>query len=273
MNKFIRRQGGRVFDVYLYLLKKSKGKLRAPFKLNYSVLAKALGISHMTSEAYRRQIIKVLRKLERQYGLIEFKPRHGREARIVLKKSGPMMPKEYWTYGWVRGLSFSGKMMYLIHARHAEEKPGSWQVAQGTLRKRFRLSRGFISEGATELRRKGLLGIQYDVLKRRDNRKRYPAIYTLRPLYNRDELKKDFAEMERFYGRTKAGPARRYARLVYADSDVQGMEHLIALQERFGRKVMERAAHVIRLKHPNNPKRTMAYFLKTIERMGKSESV
>ncbi len=92
--EMVKSQDERAFDVYLYLLwrfdeKKGDSPQKAgavlSFTLFYDDLAKYLGIYEgWNTTDYRRQIIKVFRKLEQKYKLIKFEPRYAKEATIIL---------------------------------------------------------------------------------------------------------------------------------------------------------------------------------------------
>ena len=81
------RQDERAFDTYLALRRyRAEGDVAAGgpaggalFELDYARLAGDLGLDGSVT-AYRRQIIRVLRKLQDEYGLLEVTFRHGKPA-------------------------------------------------------------------------------------------------------------------------------------------------------------------------------------------------
>ncbi|MGH7890520.1 MAG: phospholipase D-like domain-containing protein, partial [Thermodesulfobacteriota bacterium] len=62
----------RSFDTYLYFLKEFDQNKESTIVLDYDNLAKSLGLDKMSPEDYRRQINKVLDKLQDKYKLISF---------------------------------------------------------------------------------------------------------------------------------------------------------------------------------------------------------
>ncbi len=97
----IKRQSQRAFEVYLFLLWQREvtatsrpvrgtcptkgGTVSFKLTLFYDTLAQYLGIYEgWNTTAYRKQIMKVLTKLEREYKLIKFEPRYAKEAEITL---------------------------------------------------------------------------------------------------------------------------------------------------------------------------------------------
>ncbi len=81
----VRAKDERAFDIYLHLLKNFDGNPEGKLTLFYDAFAKYLGIYEgWTNIAYRRQITKVLKKLEQKYKLIKFESPYGKEATITL---------------------------------------------------------------------------------------------------------------------------------------------------------------------------------------------
>jgi hypothetical protein len=74
-------------------------------------------------------------------------------------------------------------------------------------------------------------------------------------------LDKKWKELEGIYGKEKTGRGRRLASLVYKDCDAGAVEKFILLEEKYGRDRMDAAAKIIGLKAPDNPKRSVGYFV------------
>jgi tetratricopeptide (TPR) repeat protein len=63
----------------------TKQKEGASILVDYEEVAKRLDLwDRMSREAYRRQITKVLKQLDKKYHLLRFRPRHGKEAEVLL---------------------------------------------------------------------------------------------------------------------------------------------------------------------------------------------
>jgi hypothetical protein len=261
------RHDERAFDVYLFILKTGGAR-----ELDVRALADSLGLGGMTREAYRRQVRKVLVKLRDGYGLIRFDQDYNGDPRVeVLLSSSSAavpVPRDYWDYGWNRRLDFPGKtflLASLFYSRSSPDRP-RWTVPGDVLASRLHVSRGFVSRGVVALRRAGLVDVEYGELGR-DPGPRDASVYTPRGLYDPLELERQFRRLLEIYGEEKLARARRYAALVYDDSDAPAVERLIRLEEERGTARMEKAAALLAAKNPDNPRRTMAYFINTVRNL------
>lgn len=283
LGKMVTSADQRAFDIYLYLLKEYDGNLEGRVILKYDDFAKSIGIDNMTNEAYRRQIIKVLRKLEEKYKLIEFEHRHGKDAEIVLKDyedprkpySAPrtrfeQIPQNFWDWGWARLLPFSGKVMYLLNLSYSaiSQRPPRWQGSVGALSARHHISGDFISEGTTALRRANLVEVEFSQVGTEGYEQRRANTYFLNPLYNPRERDEKLKALETQYGKEKVERAKTLASMVYEDSDLSGIKALIELENQYGIDIIREAAGIIRQKNPDNSKRSMGYLINTIKGIG-----
>jgi hypothetical protein len=100
---------------------------------------------------------------------------------------------------------------------------------------------------------------------------RHPNVYMPNPLY--DALAQDarFKALEAARGREPLARARKLAALVYEDDDVEGVESLLALEEKHGRRLVDDAARVLGEKNPDNPKRSLRYLIGTIKKSAEQE--
>jgi len=282
LGRMVSRHDERAFDIYLYLLKEQAARNNSTFQLNFKALAASLYIANTTQESYRRQINKVLSKLEGRYKLIRVKKAFAKPTTIHLidlehtdkiyrppQDKAFSVPETFWTYGWNHRLTFPGKAFYLLHLSESADSPTRprWSLSGKTLAHRTHVSRSFISNGVTALRRANLLEVDYDVLTMNASEPRRPAIYTPNPLYDPRELDKTFIEMEGKYGTKAVKKAKKYAALVYEDSDVKAIERLINLEKKYGRDKIRQALKILGAKNPDNPKRTMGYLINTIKNL------
>jgi len=283
LGQMVQGHDERAFDVYLYLLKEYDGNPESKVTLGHGKLAKALGIGGKTREAYRRQIIKVLEKLQDEYKLITVSTKYGEDSEVTLKDltdpaklyTEPQekyfaIPQDYWNYGWDKILSFSGKVMYCLNLAYSAVSPESprWYSTVETLSKRHFVSPGFISEGTMTLRKMDLVEVEYDAIGKDGNPARYANIYTPNDLYDPKEREAKFEELGKIYGKEKLEKALEYARLVYEDNNDTDVQTLLELEKEYGIERIEKAAGVISQKSPDNPKRSMGYLIGTIKGMG-----
>ncbi|MBI4352436.1 MAG: hypothetical protein HY593_00770 [Candidatus Omnitrophica bacterium] len=284
MGRMVSRGDERAFDVYLYLLKEVDGNPESKVILNHDRLAKTLGLETMPNAAARRQILKTLKKLKDEYGLIDSRTPYGKDTEAFLKdyedRAKPygipkeryvVFPKTYWEYGWGKTLRFAGKVMYLLNLSYSQVSPESprWYSSVRILSERHHLSEGFISEGTTLLRRADLVEVQYDQTGAKGNPSRLANVYTPNELYDPKEREAKLKGLEKSHGRERFDRARGYAGLVYEDNSFEGIKTLLELGGRYGWETVEEAAEVIKLKNPDNPKRTMGYLIGTIENIGR----
>lgn len=258
----------RAFDVYLYLLKEYDGNLEAKVSVNQDKLAKALGIDQMFKNAYRRQILKTLEKLMSEYKLIDVTTEYGKDSQVTLKDySDPQklyttpkekfvyVPKNYWNYGWDKTLKLSGKVMYLVNISYAAVSPKSprWFSSIEALSERFHISHWFISDGTTSLRRLDLVEVQYDEIGIEGNPTRLANTYLPNPLYDQAEREAQFKDLEKAYGKEKYTQARDYAKVVYEDNSLSGVQSLLELEKQYGPEIVKKAVDVVSIKSPDNP--------------------
>jgi len=281
----VKEQAERAFDVYLYLLWKYDGNPQAKLALFYDDLAKYLGIYEgWTSENYRRQIIKIFRKLEEKYKLLKFEPRYAKEATITLLNYDEgkgiytipdeqyfELPEDYFKLGWNRELSLRAKFCYLINLANADIsdiKP-YWSKSVNTITKQFGdIGQDVIHKGMSELRRKKLLEVKYDELSGKLYESRRPKMYKILKLYDPRERQSRLKSLEEKYGKVEYAKARRYAEIVFEENNPEVIEDIILKTKEFGAKEIKRAFSEVSRKNIDNPKRTYIYFTRIL---GKTE--
>lgn len=270
--RMVSRKDDRAFDLYLYLLKEQSDRHippGSPFSVNHHTLAVALGIDQSSQESYRRQINRLLAKLQNLYGLIRVQTEFKGDSTVLVTDLPPgrsaHMPARYWTLGWDRRLSFVEKGFLLIsqfESAVSSRRP-RWTVAQKTLARRYGASPWFFSEGSTGLRRRNLLEAELAPFKE-GPAPRLPTIYTPNSLYDPAELDKKMDALKTKYGPEKFERAQKAAALVFEDSDVNGIKELMDLEIQYGRDRVDAAVRLLGQKNPDNPLRTMAYLIGTI---------
>lgn len=280
LGEMVSESDDRAFDMILYLYKISSDNHNQPSTLDYDEFAKSLGIEHMSKEDYRRQIRKVLEKLQNKYQLIDFgKPERNQDAiiRLIKSKEGAespgnqvLIPTTYWRYNWNNELSLAGKVVYLINLSFTNSKP-SWSMSRKQISDTFNISESFISQGTMELRRKNLLEVQYDKLENKRFDERLSSTYTPKELYNLEDLKNKLKNLEEKYGQDKLKRAVRIASTVFEEQNPKTIEYLIDLENQYGPQIIEEASKKIQDKSPDNPKRSAGYLINTIKSMGEEQ--
>jgi len=282
MPLLVKEQAERAFDVYLFLLKNYNGNPEAKITLFYDTLAKYLGIyDGWTSEDYRRQIIKVLKKLEQEYKLIKFEPRYAKEATItLLNYQDPAkvyeipqdacfeLPDDYFNFSWNRELSLRAKFCLLINLANTEisdTKP-SWSKSVVTITKQFGgVGQDVIHKGMAELRRKKLIEVKYDDLTGKPYDERKPKKYRFIKLYDPKELVLNLKEIEKKYGKEAYNKARKYAEIVFEENNPEVIKDIILKTKQYGEKKVNKAFAVVSRQNIDNPKRIYGYVAGIIE--------
>jgi PLD-like domain len=269
LGRMVTSQDERAFDLYLFLCGAAGGK-QGTFTTDYDTIARYLGISSMSKDDYRRQINKTLTKLMEKYALVSVKLQTGNNAEVALSqrtRDGIEIPERYFTCGWRGRLDFSSKVMYclgLYYSSVSLSRP-QWSMSAETIAQRHGLSRWFVTEGVTALRRANLLDIVYDKVPRNDDTlRRHANIYIPLPIYDPAKLDSAWAALEIKDGKEKTDRARQCAALVYKDCDFRAVEQFIALEDKYGLDKMNRAKQIIAQKSPDNPRRTVGYFIATV---------
>lgn len=263
----------RSLDIYLYLLKEFGGNAQGTLTLDYDNLAKSIGIDHMSVEDYRRQINKVLDKLDNKYKLIKFEtPDRNQNTEVTIlinpADSNLEVPTTFWQYGWNKSLPMAAKVMYLINLSYSKASPdGRFSISRENLSKAHNVSESFISDGNKELRRLNLLDIRYSELEDLKFSQRQANTYNLLNLYNLLDLKHKLEKLEQKYGKEKLDRAVKAASLVFEENNLKTIETLIDFEDKYGQSVVEEASKKISQKSIDNPKRSAGYLINTIKSM------
>jgi len=263
-------EGG--FDLYLLLLKEFTGNPVMDF--DYDKMAGYLRMDKkMEVVAYRRQLIKTLRKLDKRYHLIEFEPRWGKQAKVTLhdlrnreklyeypESNSFLLPGEYFTYRWYKKFSFRPKYCYFINlckASLSKDNPW-WFGAQSTLELQFHLQKDTISKGMVELRRLNIIDVEYSSIEE-GYEKREPTRYKVLDLYSPERQIEKFKRLEKLYGGDRVKEAREFAKVVLKENNPVVIEDIIHLIDEYGRESYRKAIDIVSQKATDNPKRTHSY--------------
>jgi len=283
----VKDQAERAFDVYLYLLWKYDGNPQAKLTVFYDDLAKYLDIYEgWTSENYRRQVIKVFKKLEQNYKLLKFEPRYAKEATITLLNYDEgkgiyaipdeqyfELPDDYFKLGWGRELSLRAKFCYLINLANtdiSDIKP-YWSKSVNTITKQFGdIGQDVINKGMGELRRNNLLEVKYDELSGKLYEQRRPKMYKILKLYDPKERQSRLKALEEKYDKVEYSKARKYAEIVFEENNPEVIEDIVLKTKEYGAKEIKRAFGEVARKNIDNPKRTYLYVTRILGKTAES---
>jgi len=265
--RFLDEHAERALRIYLILL--SWQRHPDNLVLDYEETARLLGMKPMSREAYRRQIIKVLKKLGRDYKRIRFEPRHGKEALLTLLDPVPQadyfeVPRGLFSGGWIRTLSLRALYSLLVLQDQNSYPRTSPVIEVGleTLEKRYFVSRKTLGEGFRELARADLLEIYYGKTIDFSKKEFETASYVLLPFYDPAVREESLRKLERMYGREAFQQARGYAGAFFKEKDPEMIETLLNLRWTYSPEWLDLAMKkVILKKEVGNPARSLPYLI------------
>ncbi|MDD5773100.1 MAG: phospholipase D-like domain-containing protein [bacterium] len=264
----------RAFDLYLLLLREFKGDGFIDF--DFEKMAEYLGIDKDTGKTpYRSLITETLKKLKDTYNLIKYETQYGENAKVTLldpenndkpykypEEKYFTLPGEYFSYGWDRRLSFTGKFCYLINLYEASLNKDIpwWSYPRETLSNHFNSNTKTISSGMTELKKFEIIDIEYSDIED-GYESRGPSKYRLFDLYDPIEQAKKFENLKNLYGAEKVDQAREFAKVVFEENDLVVVEDIISLINEYGIDKYQKAINIISNKAEDNPKRSQKYLV------------
>jgi hypothetical protein len=186
------------------------------------------------------------------------------------------VPLAYWEYGWDRKPSLRGKFCYLVNLFHTEIsdiKPW-WTHSLENLDSYFHVDKWTIMRGIRELKKMGVVEVEYDMAvnidgTKRENRK--PNRYKLNPLLSQEQIDKEWQELEDIYGKELVIKARRLAFMMEVGNSPEGVEDFIRIMGRYPEEWVEKATNMTAKRRPDNPSRTFGFIvgiLKNWEKQG-----
>lgn len=287
--KLVHNRNERGFDTYLFFLKNSQATGQATFELDYERLAGYLGMDLSRSGENRWEINRVLKNLRDKYKLIDCKIIIDKPAQITLldyddrskEYKHPQgyyfkVPKAFWEYGWSRKLNLKTKYCYLIsvyRTEFSEIKPW-WSLPLDLLSEDFHLGKWTIMRGMRNLKKLGLLDVEYDAALNEEGKfsGREPNKYRLRPLLSQEEIDKQWAGLGKTYPEETVKKAREFAILIEQGNDVETVGFFIQLMSVYGEERVEKATKLTAMMRTDNPSRNFGYIvgiLKNWEKEGR----
>ncbi|MBT7066142.1 MAG: hypothetical protein HN919_07550 [Verrucomicrobia bacterium] len=273
-------QDERAFDIYLALQRyRAEGDAAAGgpaeedlFELDYARLAGDLGLEGPVT-AYRRQIIRVLRKLQDEYGLLEVTFRHGKSAMIRLPPPVDgrklALPLAYWTYGLSRQLSLSAKAAYLVCHNELAVSPvlSCWSTSRATLAARYDCAAITIGNGLRELEQLNIIKIVRH-LKRRGGSfgERSPSSHYFVPLRSPEEQAATWRVLREKHGDEAFDQARALAETIDRPHHPDTIEGLFYCIETYGLERTRKATARVAATHPSNPMREVRNVIAILKR-------
>lgn len=139
----VRTSDMRALDLYLVLIGQAAARGKKEFEADLETLGRALGLpGNWSRSQIRRQMIKVLRKLQNQYGFLKAEFPFGRNARVTLREfpgEKVRLPGYLFEAGYLAGASSGSQCLAL--AREVLKKEGASldSFSASEIEKRFRI--------------------------------------------------------------------------------------------------------------------------------------
>ncbi|MFT5207313.1 MAG: HKD family nuclease [Candidatus Omnitrophota bacterium] len=290
LGELITSSDHRAYETYLLILRFYDANEERKVIIDYKDFQQILGMDDMSIQDARRQINKVLTKLEEKYKLIDLTLKYGGDAEVILKdyedptklytiptQKYISIPHKYWNYGWNNIMSFKASVNYLLNIGYASlsKTPPTWFYSLEDLSERHNASVWFLSNGTSELKKLNLVEVQYDDIKGvMNDEPRKANRYTPNALYDPERLEQHFKSIENEYGLEKLQRARELLTVVNEDSDANAAKALIELEDKYGLEVILKAKKILDVKKTDNPAKNIAYLIATIRGIGeKSEEL
>jgi hypothetical protein len=266
------------FDIYLFFLKRFNETGQAVFALDYERLAKYLGMDPGRLGENRWEINRVLKNLRDKYKLIDCKIIFDKPAQVTLldyddrtkeyetpQKGYFNVPLAYWEYGWNRKLNLKTKYCYLIsvyRTEFSEIKPW-WSLPLSLLAEDFHLGKWTIMRGLRNLKKQGLLDVEYDNALNEEGKfsGREPNKYRLKPLLSQEQIDKGWADLKKAYNEKSVTKARELAFMIEQGNDIEIVGSFIRLMDEYGGKWVTEAAQMTARMRADNPSRNFGYIV------------
>lgn len=242
----------------------------AEHTISCDALAHRLGISEkMEKTSYRRQIKKVLDKLEKKYGFIKYIWYAGKDniGIMLFKYPGEQpikFPKDYFTYGWDKRLSLHAKAVLItMYAELQEVNNNITSLPISYLSKKYGMKNFTYSEGIQELKRYNIIKVQYSP----GQKDRLPTKITILGVYDMNVYNQKIEQLYVQYGKEKIIKAQALADIINGRYDTGLIEDIVIQMDYYGGENVRYAFGVIAKKKPDSYKRTYRYVIGILKKI------
>lgn len=233
--KVFTSQAEQAFDLYLFLVKKAQETNSNVIPVDYDEFA-GQGLGYFKKE--RIDIYRVLRKLDKKYGLIKYEAGNSEVTLIKISCASYItIPYAYWEYGWDRKLSLSGKYMYFIALCEAQKSnlDPYWFRSYKDLARIYYISEGSITNGTTELQKENILEIYRSKPEKAGRFESRPANnYRLNSLQPAGKFQQEFGALSYKYGADITAKADELSAVLNEPKDIEKIEIYIELINSYG---------------------------------------
>ncbi|MCX6765344.1 MAG: hypothetical protein NT148_02285, partial [Candidatus Nealsonbacteria bacterium] len=181
-----------------------------------------------------------------------------------------------WEYGWREKLDLKTKYCYLISVYSTERskiKPW-WNLSQNRLAEDFHLGIATVCRGLRELKKAGLLDVEYDDALNEEGKfiGRDTNKYRLRPLFSQEMIDKQWADLRKEFTEEEVHKAGELAALIEEEHNVEKVKDFIRIMSIYGRDSVEKATKMVARLKADNPCKNFGYIvgiLKNWEKEGR----
>ena len=284
-SKLFTSQAHKTLNLYLLLLQEWDGSTNGEVKIDYEKLAKEMGYtrSHIKDkdtkfykQYYYKRIAKLLRKLDKRYGLIRYNDKKDLVQLLGYEHPRPYqepfddyvkIPITFWKYNWHNSLSFNAEYLYFINLLEKQRSDvwPRWYRSQEDISKMYGINPISIIRGQKELRRYDLIEMEGDPWKPgKAFSDRLANRYFVNELLPPSEIERRWQELAKKYGKEKLKKARKLADKLNEPNDHQVAEQFMQIMEIYNEtNVIRATAETIKLAQ-NNPKRNIGYVIQIL---------
>ncbi len=144
-------------------------------------------------------------------------------------------------------------------------------MSRETLSKTFNISESFISDGTMTLRKLNLLEVKYGELENNNYDNRKANTYVPKSFYDPLKLQEQIKDLKTKYSEEKVTRAIQAAKAVFEENNLETIQALIDLEDKYGQTIIQQAVTQISEKNPDNPKRSAGYLINTIKGIGQNK--
>jgi hypothetical protein len=273
-SQMVSESDNRAFDCYCNLLKQARVSTNGMLIVSLDALASDLGLAEeMDRTAYRRQLIKVLRKMQDRYKLLTCDFQHAKPALVKMiplaSEGGITIPDVFWSYGYHRKLSLSAKMAYFIciYEHQRGLLPPYWSLSHIALGEKYHLDRETIRQGLLELEKFDILQITRSISPpNKSFDQRHPNVYRLRPLLSDAEIAVRWSELESVYDAETLTLAKEIGSSIGHPNSHRTARDIAGIIKKYGPKATTRAGARVAAMTRDNPFRHPGYIVALIKK-------
>ncbi|MBT3297279.1 MAG: hypothetical protein HN383_18580 [Verrucomicrobia bacterium] len=267
---------GRAFDTYLLLRRYAAEAKQCSVSVDMQRLVTDLAISRDKGwDSARRQAMRTLHNLARNYGLIDLELARRVPPKVALLDDPPEpetgffhVPMEFWTYGLATNLKQVVKFGYLICLNEETQglTPPLWRRTLVDLADRYSTTIDSVGTGMNTLQKLDVLTIlRYPPPHITDYARRPPNKYRLKPLLSPEARAARWRRLEEKHTPSRIEQARTLAASLSYDHSFTAADQLAGAITTYGYQAVSNTTAQVATKHPGNPRRHPSIVLERLD--------